>query len=607
MYTTISPKGKKRDRKAAVLVLAAILMVLIFAVLAFAVDLGFISLAQTQLQNAADSAALAGVAYAPSYVYTPDDKGDTVEIVAKRFAKGQSVAGKDITDQSVTVDYGTWNTTSRAFAAGAPGNAIRVTVQRDAGHDSQVPLFFASVLGKKRFDGKASAIAMTNPRDICFVVDLSGSMNDDTEPCWATHEIGGPIGDTLMQQVYTDFGFGTFPGTTQHVGQPLGIAQNNNAFSTLSGTSSPLKNLSDTFYKITSSDNTAAKRRIKAYRWMTDYQLAVIMPNALPTPNAHDTASYNFWKAYLDYVIYSQPSGASISPLTSYGNPQTNSYPDATTAEIQSYRNKLGYKTYVQFMMDHGRDSVPTGAGQYTQLSSLSSYFVKKPDTIPDVGTFLFPPREMPTHAARRSIIAALQIVKERNANIGDSNQCDWVSIITFDKNTNANTITPLHDLDYDYDGAMQDCTTLQAVSDINASTSTSTGLLAAKNLLSSSKARQYTDKVIVLLTDGLPNLKDINSGSPPSPLPPGWPSDTNERAAMTQIYNMQSDKWHIFPVGIGLGCNYTFMDCAAVTGGTADPDGKSPRGSGDPSQYEETLKIIFKNIINNPKGRLVK
>jgi hypothetical protein len=109
-----------------------------------------------------------------------------------------------------------------------------------------------------------------------------------------------------------------------------------------------------------------------------------------------------------------------------------------------------------------------------------------------------------------------------------------------------------------------------------------------------------------VLLTDGLPNLKDVNTPAAPNPLPPGWPTDTNEKAAMTLIYNMQGNKWRIFPVGIGMGANYDFLDCAAVTGGTADPDGKSPRGTGDPTQYEETVKNIFKNIINNPKARLV-
>ena len=100
---------------------------------------------------------------------------------------------------------------------------MRVTVERNTERGGQVRLFFAPVLGRTGFSPRASAVAMTNPRDIAFVIDLSGSMNNDTEPCWATGEInsafageGYPtIGNELMQQLYTDFGYGTFPGTLQ--------------------------------------------------------------------------------------------------------------------------------------------------------------------------------------------------------------------------------------------------------------------------------------------------------------------------------------------------------------------------------------------------------
>ena len=68
-------------------------------------------------------------------------------------------------------------------------------------------------------------MAVTNPRDIAFVVDLSGSMNYDTDPN-NTDDInrtfaplGYPtIGTELMQQIYDDFNFGTFPGPSQHAG-----------------------------------------------------------------------------------------------------------------------------------------------------------------------------------------------------------------------------------------------------------------------------------------------------------------------------------------------------------------------------------------------------
>ncbi len=104
-----------------------------------------------------------------------------------------------------------------------------------------ISLFFAPVLGIDRFNTRASAVAMSNPRDIAFVVDLSGSMNNDTEPCWATSEINntfGPegyptIGDELMEDLYEDFGYGSFPGPMQYVGQPLGVGQDQYAYAEL--------------------------------------------------------------------------------------------------------------------------------------------------------------------------------------------------------------------------------------------------------------------------------------------------------------------------------------------------------------------------------------
>jgi hypothetical protein len=599
MFTTISFKGKKSNRRAAVLVLAAILLVMMFAFLTFAIDLGYVTLTRTQLQNSADSLALAAASFIPN-----DTTKATAE--AMKFAALEQVGGVTLDPGSVTVDFGIWNGNSRVFTAGQAGNAVRVTLKRDATHGGQIPLFFAPVLGQKGVDCSAKSVAMTNPRDICFVVDLSGSMNDDTEPCWTTDQINSTfsstVGNTIMQNVFSDLNFGTFPGTLQSVGQPLGVSTYNNLVTQLTNNMSY-----STTYRISSSDSSSTKKT-KAYKWLIDYQLASIMPNALPTPNSGNAASLAYWTVYLDYVIYPQPTGASSSnAITGLGNPQTSSYPGATSAAVQAYRNQIGYRTYVQFMMDYGRDAQPPNAGQYTQLSYQSSYFQKKPDPTPidGVGVMSFPPREMPTHAARRSIIAALQVIKERNANVSDSNERDWVSIMTFDKNTNASSYTPLHDLNWDYDQAMQDCTNMQAVGDNSSSTSTDSGLLAANRLLTT-KGRLYTDKVVVLLTDGIPNLKDVNSTPPPSPLPPNWPSDANQKAAMSEIYMMQAKKWRVYPVGIGMGCNYTFMDCAAVTGGTANASGQSPRGTGDPSQYERTLKNIFQNIINNPKARIV-
>ena len=60
------------------------------------------------------------------------------------------------------------------------------------------------------------------------------------------------------------------------------------------------------------------------------------------------------------------------------------------------------------------------------------------------------------------------------------------------------------------------------------------------------------------------------------------------------------------YPVGIGMGCDYAFMDRMARMGRTADSLGQSARGSGNPAEYEQRLRDIFLDIIGNPRVRLV-
>lgn len=622
-------------RRGITVLLFVFALTVILGLVALGVDVGYMCLARSQAQNAADAAAIAAAAKLAS-----GTSESTQE--AERFAGYNWVAGKFVAPPSVAVEYGTWDQVARTFTASAiPGNAVRVTVRRDSEHGGAVPLFFGSVLGQRWFTISASAVAMTNPRDIAFVVDLSGSMNNDTEPCWATSEIDrvfGPLGypdvaEQIMQDLYDDFGFGAFPGTLEYVGQPLGVAADSYAYAEMTKNGGPLAGTSiPATYRIASA-NSEATRKQKAYKWIIDQQLARLMPNARPVPNSADSSSFSYWSAYLDYVLRPQkitstspkgrprpsypvtlPPNQASTRISGCGNPYTAAFPDADSNTPRGYRNLLGYRTYVQFLMDFGRDAKPA-SGQYGQLSRLSPHCPWHLEST-EGGTFLFPPREQPTHAARRAIIAALQVIKERNGGVSDPAQKDWVSIITFDRTTGT---TVVQALTADYEAAMQACTLLQASADNAANTATETGLLAAKNHLRPSNeggsGRQFTNKVVVLLTDGIPNLYS-SSSSEISAFISQHPSDdfftsgsyvTAKNAALMQSMDMQLSKWYVFPVGIGLGTDYDFMDRAARLGGTANADGQCPRGSGNPAVYEDRLRDIFQNIITNPKARLVR
>jgi Flp pilus assembly protein TadG len=566
----------KLRRRGSILVLAAVFLVVMLGFIAMSVDLSYLALVKTQLQVAADSAALAGAA---------SMNQDNVVSEAQKFAELNIVAGRHAQLNASDVETGIWDPTQprdQAFTSTTTApNAVKVTVRTSAGSGGSTPLFFARIFGSSSRDQQASAVATCNPRDIAFVVDLSGTMNNDTEP------VPGPIDPGPIQTVYDDFGFGTYanPGVLEWAGKPLLSSGSTSWNTNLTKSGGPLRGSTiPARYKVLSSDSTTTKAW-KAYAWVMEVQIpkAALMPAARPTPNA-DT-NYAYWKSFID-----------------------------------TYPTKLGYRNYVQFMMDQGREQKPGGT-HYTPLS-LNSGITPMHSEATAGGTFSFPPREQPTHAARRALIAAIQVVKERNQTISDPNLRDWVSIITFDKPSGVAPISPRIEqaLTSDYTSAMTACTRLQACSDSSSNTCTESGLTKARDHMQygvksgdNNWGRMNTNKIVVLLTDGQPNLYTSSASTisryisqNPSTNFYGSSSNYSQDAALMQTTMMQGNHWYLYSAGVGLGCDYDFMDRMARLGATANSQGESFRGSGDPAVYEAKMQEIFEKIITNPKLRLV-
>jgi len=599
---------KRSSRRGSIIVLSCFLIVFMLGLCAFAIDMGVIMLMRTQLQVAADSAAMA----AGAVLGMP---GQDSVATAKQFAAYHHAGGAAINLATSDIENGTWDSSTRTFTPStAVGNAVRVTARRNANSGAN-KLFFGPIYGMNSVNIEASAVAMGNPRDICFVIDLSGSMNNDTETCWATADIdsqySSSIGTTQAQQVYTDFGYGSFPGTSQHVGSVLGVTADDYAYANMTKNSGVLtaSGIQST-YKISSSDSEST-RKTKAYKYIIDKQIAVIMPSAKPTPNS--STNYNYWEKYLDYII------KSVSSTSSTGGSGRGTLPpnqdsdrmSSMNSGTSSYNNKIGYRTYVQFMMDMGRDHKPDGTN-YTPLSTASSNCPYHTESVSGL-SFTFPPSEQPTHSARRSIMAAIKVVKDRNASVPDASLRDWVSLVTYDTVSGSVLKTSLTS---DYTGVMETCSKLQCVYDGQASTATETGLILAKNHIKPSNqggsGRLYTNKVVVLLTDGVANLKSssnstISSYRNANPDTNYYGDDYESDAALMQAAMMQGDKWRLYSCALGSGADWGFMDRMARMGGTEDDNGQAPRTSGDPSAYETELSNIFTDIITSPAVRLVK
>ncbi|MEZ6067518.1 MAG: VWA domain-containing protein [Planctomycetaceae bacterium] len=695
-------------RRGIIMVITAVMLIVLFAFVAFSVDVGYMTLTKGQLQNAADAAAMAGVRELAN-------GENAVQDAAKEIALENEAAGYPVSLANGDILIGRFDYASKTFTPTAgSANAVQVTARV-----ADQPLFFAPILKSHDFDMSATGIAMLNPRDIVFVVDLSGSMNDDTEPVWATRTINdqfGPLGypnvaTGLVQDLFDDFGYGTFPGTYQHIGPAFGFAADDFAYAEITKDNGPLADPAlDPYYRIESTDDEYA-RRDKCYRYLIDHQIASLMPDALPPANS--TVHFDYWAKYLDYLIDGEWVGPAPPPPVGGGGggttPPTTPPPpappigrndwridhdwtDLFTAPVQQaevqvaglntslmiarqqatmvssssypgmprnglevyeylpwglggqymwgcnnpnyftfpsaysghsdWKNQIGYVTYLQFMLDHGRDLSPSvydgteadpGIGGKTPLSVLSPYCPMHSESTAG-GTFSFPPRSQPMHSVRRAMIAAINTVKTKNAGI-QPGYGDRVAIVTYDGVDAYHTPQLVLPLTADFNAAMQACTTLQAVSDVGNTTATESGLIAARNHLKTTSeggaARSFANKVIVLLTDGVPNQWSSSSSTVSSYMAGSGSGEFYGsdyiwyNACLMQAGQCSSKNVTLYPIGMGLGTDYDFMDRMARLAGT-DEAGQSVRGSGNPAEYEERLIDIFNEIVKNPGGRLV-
>jgi Flp pilus assembly protein TadG len=160
---------RRLRRSGAIAVLMAVMLVMMFGMMAFAVDLGFIAMVRTELQSSADSAALAA----------------TMDLLKDHTSNSTGTAAATLTTARATAgDYAGWNvvggtapglTTSDVtfgrldLMAGRTAtlkvddaryfNATRISVRRQGDLNGEVPTFFARVLGSNSTQCKAEATA----------------------------------------------------------------------------------------------------------------------------------------------------------------------------------------------------------------------------------------------------------------------------------------------------------------------------------------------------------------------------------------------------------------------------------------------------------------
>ncbi|MEX0711633.1 MAG: TadE/TadG family type IV pilus assembly protein [Pirellulales bacterium] len=208
---------RKLARRGTITVLAAVLMAIFLAMVAFSVDVGYIVHARTDLQRTTDAIALAAAQHLP-------DETDALAAAVRMSDDYNSAnASLSCTLDPADVVFGYWDSDDAMFHNPPPAkrsvNAVRITMRRTQASGNPLSLFFAPVLGVDSANVEANATVMSD-RGLCGPLigieyvrvpgtPLTDSYDTDEGPynaATAGHEAGlcsdGPItvnGTALVQ------------------------------------------------------------------------------------------------------------------------------------------------------------------------------------------------------------------------------------------------------------------------------------------------------------------------------------------------------------------------------------------------------------------------
>jgi Flp pilus assembly protein TadG len=162
-----------RDESGGVAVTTAICLVFLIGFVALVLDVGHLQAVRNEVQNAADSAALAGCRALFPYQGYPDTNLIPITeppycslafTTAKAAATENHPGGiVDLAFAPGDVETGIWDWTNRTFTAQASCamniNAVRVTIRKDAEANQPVATWFASIIGIDTVNVNAQAVA----------------------------------------------------------------------------------------------------------------------------------------------------------------------------------------------------------------------------------------------------------------------------------------------------------------------------------------------------------------------------------------------------------------------------------------------------------------
>lgn len=504
------PKRSQHLRRATVLTQAVIFGSMVgLGVMALSIDTGLIYTSKQELRNAADAAALA----AASQLGSTESAQALAAAEAAALAGANSVAGTNAsldTETDVVFGHAVMNESGDGFefqANTTPVDAVQVTVRRDVSSiDGPVPLLFGQALGMMGAELEASATAMLVPRDIALVIDLSGSMNDDSELRHYTTFPSETSGTQAGVQINLKEVWEALEGTPPTWGQMTSWGDD-----IVLGSYAPS---GDSGLWYIPRYSTCAESAVSAQLAARGYSSAEV--NGL-MGSSYDNYSTSYdnrtlvilgladWKSGMSGGKYGSGSGTgngnnyvSDSELT---NKSGFPYPSGT-----SFSQWDDYVDYVSDDDSYMYDTDSNFRYRYG-LKTFVNYLLEKRDSNSETPELAGAPEE-PLHSVKDSVQAMMDVIVDLQTQ-------DRVSLETFAQyGYHAHNLTELDDGESLADSlqVIPDTLNVHQAGHFTSVTNIGGGIQKGIEELTSVRARESSAKIVILLTDGKPNVNSSNS-----------------------------------------------------------------------------------------------
>jgi Flp pilus assembly protein TadG len=173
--------GGPTGRSGTIVTLLALSMVSLCAFMALAIDIGMLTVAKAQTQNAADLAALTAARTLNGSSTSSTYNNVAATANAQAILSYNAILSQTIQSSQLTLTYGSYdyNQTTQTFSANyPPTTGVAWTAAAATVSSNNLPGAFSRIFGSQFLPNvTCTAQAVHRPRDIALVMDLSGSMS----------------------------------------------------------------------------------------------------------------------------------------------------------------------------------------------------------------------------------------------------------------------------------------------------------------------------------------------------------------------------------------------------------------------------------------------